>query len=183
MLSYNSMKEMLTRMNVAHATVTCPLGPTVKTFVGRKDRSTANPEGLLPNPHIGADTLIQNMQDKGFSPAELAALLGAHTSAKQFEFDPSHAGAPLDDTPGVWDVVSSDINPLNTVMANINYRDSTVKFWIMMHHLFYLATRFSLSILAFCQLGRASLTTKTDGTRRFQLRELFYLATVVLFFC
>lgn len=90
----------------AHAVVTCPLGPTVKTFVGRKDRWDANPEGLLPDPHTSADTLLQNMADKGFSAAELAALLGAHSTSKQFEFDPSHAGAPLDDTPGVWDTVS-----------------------------------------------------------------------------
>jgi hypothetical protein len=170
-------------MIVAHATVTCPLGPTVKTFVGRKDRTTANPEGLLPNPHTDADTLVQNMQDKGFSPAELAALLGAHTSAKQFEFDPSHAGAPLDDTPGVWDVVSYHTNTSSSAMANIKYRDSTAKFWIMMHHSFYRATRFSLSILALTQLGRASLTTKTDGTRLSPLRELLYVITFNLVFC
>jgi manganese peroxidase len=46
------------------------------------------------------------MNAKGFSDADIAAILGAHSTAKQFEFDPSQAGAPLDDTPGVWDVVS-----------------------------------------------------------------------------
>jgi hypothetical protein len=90
----------------AHATVTCPLGPTVKTLVGRKDRSTANPEGILPNPHTSADTLMANMQAKGFSGPDVAAILGAHSTAKQFEFDTSQSGAALDDTPGVWDVVS-----------------------------------------------------------------------------
>jgi manganese peroxidase len=85
--------------------VTCPLGPTVQTYVGRQDRSTPNPEGLLPDPHTSADTLIANMEAKGFSAADIGAILGAHSSAKQFEFDPSQAGAPLDDTPGIWDVV------------------------------------------------------------------------------
>ena len=68
-------------------------------------------------------------------------------------------------------------------MANINYRDSMAKFWIMMHHSFYRAIRFSLSILALTQLGRASLTTKTDGTRLSPLRELLHVITFCLVFC
>jgi manganese peroxidase len=86
--------------------VTCPLGPTTKTFVGRKDSSTPNPEGLLPNPHASGDSLVALFAAKGINPAEISALLGAHSAAKQFEFDPSKADAALDTTPGVWDVVS-----------------------------------------------------------------------------
>jgi hypothetical protein len=41
---------------------------------------------------------------KGFSPFDLAALIGAHSTAKQSFVDPSKAGAGLDSTPGVWDV-------------------------------------------------------------------------------
>ncbi len=77
----------------------------MKTFVGRKDRSTPNPVYLLPNGTDSGDQLVANFAAKGLSAAELAALVGAHTSAKQFEFDPSKSGAALDDTPGIWDVV------------------------------------------------------------------------------
>lgn len=91
---------------LAHAVVTCPLGPTVKTFVGRIDRSTGNPEGLIPNPRAPGDELVQLFEEKGISPGELAALLGAHSTSRQFEFDPAKAGVALDTTPGVWDVVS-----------------------------------------------------------------------------
>lgn len=47
------------------------------------------------------------MQAKGLDAVDTAALIGAHTSAKQFVTDPARAGAALDTTPGVWDVVSA----------------------------------------------------------------------------
>ncbi|KAF1956599.1 heme peroxidase [Byssothecium circinans] len=87
-----------------HATITCPKGPRVRTFVGRKDATQANPTGKLPDVHDSADNLIALFQKKGFSAHDLAALVGAHASAKQRFVDPSAAGMPLDTTPGVWDV-------------------------------------------------------------------------------
>jgi len=33
----------------SHAIVTCPGGPRIKTFVGRKDSTTPAPDGLLPD--------------------------------------------------------------------------------------------------------------------------------------
>ncbi|KAF3004816.1 hypothetical protein E8E13_003663 [Curvularia kusanoi] len=87
-----------------HATITCPKGPRVRTLVGRKDATQAAPTGLLPDVHDSADNLVQLFANKGISPHDLAALLGAHASAKQRFVDPSQAGKPLDTTPGVWDV-------------------------------------------------------------------------------
>ena len=86
------------------ATITCPLGPPVLTFIGRPDQSTADPPGLLPNVSSPAEVLIQLFADKTFSSTDLVALIGAHTAAKQFFVDPALAGEPLDSTPGVWDV-------------------------------------------------------------------------------
>lgn len=86
------------------ATITCPLGPRILTFVGRPDQSTSDPEGLLPNVDSPADVLIQLFEDKTFSSTDLIALIGAHTAAKQFFVDTALAGEPLDSTPGVWDV-------------------------------------------------------------------------------
>lgn len=87
-----------------HATVTCPKGPRIRTFVGRKDATKAAPPGLLPDTHDSADNLIRLFADKGFDAHDLAALVGAHATAKQRFVDTSKAEFPLDTTPGVWDV-------------------------------------------------------------------------------
>lgn len=87
-----------------HATISCPKGPRVRTFIGRKDATKAAPTGLLPDVHDSADNLIALFERKGFSAHDLAALVGAHATAKQRFVDPSKAGMPLDTTPGVWDV-------------------------------------------------------------------------------
>lgn len=87
----------------AHAIATCPRGPRVPTFVGRKDSSKPSPHGLLP----GLDTpdqLIALFKDKAFDEEDLAALVGVHTVSKQLFEDPSSAGAPQDNSVGVWDV-------------------------------------------------------------------------------
>jgi hypothetical protein len=88
----------------AHAIVTCPGGPTVKTYVGKKDSSNPAPDGLLPDVHASGDSLYALFQDKNFDAVDLAALLGAHTSSKQFFVDTTQAGKPQDSTPGLWDV-------------------------------------------------------------------------------
>ena len=87
-----------------HAVVTCPLGPRLRMFVGRQDSSRACPNGLLPGVTQPADDLIALFEDKTIGPHDLAALLGAHSTSRQFFVNASHAGESQDDTPGVWDV-------------------------------------------------------------------------------
>ncbi|KAF2753120.1 heme peroxidase [Pseudovirgaria hyperparasitica] len=87
-----------------HATVTCPLGPRIKTYVGRPDATKAAPDGLLPSTFDTADNLLALFADKTFTAAELAALLGAHTTARQFHSIAGQEGDAQDSTPGVWDV-------------------------------------------------------------------------------
>lgn len=87
-----------------HAIVTCPGGPRVTTFIGRKDSGTPAPDGLLPDVNAAAADLFALFQAKGFSALDLAALLGAHSTSNQFNFDKQHVGAPQDSTPGIWDV-------------------------------------------------------------------------------
>lgn len=86
------------------ATVVCPLGPRVRTYIGRKDSSTPNADGLLPDVFASADSLIKLFEDKTIRPHGLTALLGAHTTSQQKFVDPSRADDPQDSTPGVWDV-------------------------------------------------------------------------------
>lgn len=89
--------------HIAHAIKTCPLGPTITVKVGRTDSSTAAPLGILPSGNASSSDLLASFASKGFSTTDLVALIGAHSTAKQFTSDPSKAGAALDSTPGVWD--------------------------------------------------------------------------------
>ncbi|KAF2760980.1 heme peroxidase [Pseudovirgaria hyperparasitica] len=94
----------LIQFGAIHAAVTCPLGPRLRFFVGRQDSSTPAADGLLPDVHASADSLIELFANKTIVPHDLAALLGAHTTSTQLLVDASHAGQGQDSTPGVWDV-------------------------------------------------------------------------------
>ncbi|KAF2097578.1 heme peroxidase [Rhizodiscina lignyota] len=94
----------LIQMGASTATVTCPLGPVVQTFVGRPDRKTANPTGILPSPFDPASKTIPLFEGYGLTSDDFVALLGAHTTSTQKFVDPQKAGAGQDTTPGTWDV-------------------------------------------------------------------------------
>ncbi len=87
------------------ATVVCPLGPRVRSFVGRADSAVVNRVDLLPSPFSEAVDLIRLFRDKTISPHALVALLGAHTTSQQRLTNATRAGDPQDSTPGVWDVL------------------------------------------------------------------------------
>ncbi|KAF3049913.1 hypothetical protein E8E11_007976 [Didymella keratinophila] len=92
----------LIQFAAAHGVKTCPGGPTVPVKVGRKDSSEANALGVLPSGHKQSGDLIKLFASKGFSPVDLAALLGAHTAAKQ-RFTSPDSPQELDSTVGQWD--------------------------------------------------------------------------------
>jgi hypothetical protein len=86
------------------ATVVCPLGPRIRTFVGRQDNTKAGPTGLLPGEKDSADTLIKLFAAKTIDAHDLVALVGAHTTSQQHFVDTTRDGDPQDTTPGIWDV-------------------------------------------------------------------------------
>ncbi|KAJ4362906.1 hypothetical protein N0V83_010023 [Neocucurbitaria cava] len=86
------------------ATVVCPLGPRIRSFVGRKDNTKAGPTGLLPGEKDSADVLIKLFQAKTIDPHDLVALVGAHTTSQQHFVNTARDGDPQDTTPGIWDV-------------------------------------------------------------------------------
>ncbi|KAI9147988.1 Versatile peroxidase [Paramyrothecium foliicola] len=105
-LGYKSVTMAdLIQVGAKVATVVCPLGPRIKTYVGRKDSSQGNPDGKLPSPFADAESLIAMFEDKTISPRGLIALLGAHTTSQQTAVNVSRAGDPQDSTPGVWDML------------------------------------------------------------------------------
>lgn len=94
----------LIQMGANVATVVCPLGPRIRSFVGRKDNSRAGPTGLLPGHTDSADKLLKLFAAKTIDAHDLVALVGAHTTSQQHFVDTSRGGDPQDSTPGVWDV-------------------------------------------------------------------------------
>ncbi|KAI8938350.1 hypothetical protein NX059_004247 [Plenodomus lindquistii] len=86
------------------ATVVCPLGPRVRSFVGRKDNSKAGPTGLLPGEKDSADVLLKLFAAKTIDAHDLVALVGAHTTSQQHFVDKTRDGDPQDTTPGIWDI-------------------------------------------------------------------------------
>ncbi|KAF2267947.1 hypothetical protein CC78DRAFT_530369 [Lojkania enalia] len=50
-----------------HAVITCPLGPRIRFFAGRKDGSRGAPDGLLPGGLNVPDTLLSYLKTKPFS--------------------------------------------------------------------------------------------------------------------
>lgn len=107
---YNTYKKYgvgmadLIQMGANVATVVCPLGPRVRTFVGRKDSNRPNADNLLPSVFADAESLIKLFEDKTIKAHGLAALVGAHTTSQQHFVDPKRNLDPQDSTPGVWDV-------------------------------------------------------------------------------
>lgn len=75
-----------------------------KLTLDSQDATRAAPNGLLPSISSNADTLIALFADKTISAHEMTALVGAHTTSKQFFQNISQYRAPQDTTPGVWDV-------------------------------------------------------------------------------
>ena len=98
-----SMADLI-QMAANVGTVVCPLGPRVRSFVGRKDSSQPAPSGLLPSPFDSVDDLLDLFADKTIDAHDLVALVGAHSTSQQRFVDTSRAGDPQDRTPGVWDV-------------------------------------------------------------------------------
>ncbi len=94
----------LIQMAANVAAASCPLGPRVRSFVGRNDSSVPAPEGRLPHVTDGAEALVALFEDKTISLGELIALLGAHAVSAQRVVARDHFGPPQDVNPGVWDV-------------------------------------------------------------------------------
>ncbi|KAI0871022.1 ligninase H2 [Hypoxylon argillaceum] len=104
-----SMADLIrSKMGANVATVVCPLGPRVRSFVGRADSAVVNKVELLPSPFSDAVDLIRLFRGKTISPHSLVALIGAHTTSQQRLTNATRAGDPQDSTPGVWDVLYYD---------------------------------------------------------------------------
>jgi hypothetical protein len=100
---YNVSAADMIQFAAATAIAVCPLGPTVRALVGRKDSAVAAPEGSVPSSRDPVNKILSAFSAKGISADDLVALLGTHSVAVQVNDDPSQAGKSLDSTPSVYD--------------------------------------------------------------------------------
>jgi len=78
--------------------------PRSNQLTWKQDATRAAPNNLLPSVSSDADTLIALFEDKTISPHDLTALVGAHSTSRQFATSLKNFAEPQDSTPGVWDV-------------------------------------------------------------------------------
>ncbi|KAI0672336.1 heme peroxidase [Trametes maxima] len=81
----------------------CLGGPRLQFLAGRSNVSQAAPDGLIPSPIAGVDSILDRMADAGFSADEVVDLLASHSVAAQEHLDASILGSPFDSTPATFD--------------------------------------------------------------------------------
>jgi manganese peroxidase len=118
----------LIQMGANVATVVCPEGPRIRTFIGRIDNDAMPPERLLPDVNGNINQIIRLFEDKTIKPNGLAALVGAHTTSQQRFAVPQRALDPQDSTPGVWDtLVYSQVAGLQSTPKRVFKFPSDIK--------------------------------------------------------
>ncbi|ROV92813.1 hypothetical protein VPNG_09116 [Cytospora leucostoma] len=81
----------------AIATKVCPGGPYIPFYIGRPDNAFEATRGQIPPPTLNSTDMIEIFAERGFSPDELVALVGAHSVGKTLR------SVPLDSTPEMLD--------------------------------------------------------------------------------
>ncbi|OJT02974.1 Manganese peroxidase 3 [Trametes pubescens] len=82
----------------------CAGAPRLDVFIGRTDATQAAPDRTVPQPFDTVNSIFARFADAGeFSPAQVVALLAAHTIATADHVDPTIPGTPLDTTPELFD--------------------------------------------------------------------------------
>ncbi|VDC04945.1 unnamed protein product [Peniophora sp. CBMAI 1063] len=82
----------------------CPGAPRLQFLKGRKDGTKPAPDGTVPLPFDSVDKILARMADGGgFSPAEVVALLTAHTVGAADNIDATIPRTPFDSTPSLFD--------------------------------------------------------------------------------
>jgi hypothetical protein len=100
---YNVSAADMIQFAAATAIAACPFSPPVQALVGRKDGTSAAPEGEVPRSRDSVSSILAAFAKKGISTTDVVALMGTHSVAVQVNDDPSQAGKSLDNTPSKWD--------------------------------------------------------------------------------
>ncbi|VDB85017.1 unnamed protein product [Peniophora sp. CBMAI 1063] len=82
----------------------CPGAPKLEFLLGRKDGTRPAPDGTVPLPFDPITKILARMDDGGsFTPAEVVALISAHSVGASDNVDPTIPRTPFDSTPNRFD--------------------------------------------------------------------------------
>ncbi|KAL5523463.1 hypothetical protein ACEPAG_7636 [Sanghuangporus baumii] len=81
----------------------CPGAPRLQFLAGRPNATFPADDGTLPLPQSNATTILERMDDGGFTPAETIHLLASHSIARSDTLVPNHTAVPFDSTPFMLD--------------------------------------------------------------------------------
>ena len=87
----------------AVAVSNCPGAPRLEFLAGRPNATFPAEDGTVPLPQSDVTTILERMEDGGFTPAELIHLLASHTIARSDTLVPGHQAVPFDSTPFTFD--------------------------------------------------------------------------------
>lgn len=159
---YGAGMADLIQMGATVGAVVCPMGPRIRSFVGRNDSCDPAPDGRLPQAHQDAEPLIALFEDKTIDRGDLITLLGVHTIGQQRFEDPLRAGDPQSRTAGVWNTNFYLETPRNDTPQRIfkfhsdvsiaQYEESKSLWALFSDPNIGLSTWNSVSILIFTQL-------------------------------
>ena len=81
----------------------CPGAPRLEFLAGRPNATFPADDGTVPLPQSDVTTILERMEDGGFTPAELIHLLASHTVARSDTLVAGHEAVPFDSTPFTFD--------------------------------------------------------------------------------
>ncbi|KAI5118589.1 hypothetical protein M0805_008679 [Coniferiporia weirii] len=81
----------------------CPGAPRLQFLAGRPNATFPASDNTVPLPQSDVDTILERMEDGGFSSTELIHLLASHTIARSDTLVPGHQAVPFDSTPFTFD--------------------------------------------------------------------------------
>lgn len=135
----------------------------------------------MPDVLDDADTLIELFEDKTIKSNDLAALVGAHTTAQQFFVDTALSGRALDTTVGVWDTnFYNQTGPNITAPAKVFQFQSDLALaghpqvadqWLDFHNQTEWNLYFSRSYVRLSLLGVNNINQLTECTRVLPARK------------
>lgn len=81
----------------------CHGAPRLQFLAGRPNATFPADDGTVPAPQDDVTTILERMEDGGFSPAETIHLLASHTIARSDTLVAGHEAVPFDTTPFTFD--------------------------------------------------------------------------------
>ena len=81
----------------------CPGAPRLEFLAGRPNATFPADDGTVPEPQNDVTTILERMEDGGFTSAEVIHLLASHTIARSDTLVAGHEAVPFDSTPFTFD--------------------------------------------------------------------------------